>query len=332
MSYIHQSAKRALNRNYWAALGPILLLAPLVLAAKGCDAAVIGDDCPDGTTSCTGSAGTVGVAGAGNATGTAGSSSAGTSGSSSAGSANSGGSAGSGSMCGGLQGLTCAQGEYCVFPNPDCGAADQLGTCQPKPPVCNDIYAPVCGCDGKDYASECVAASAGFGVLHAGKCAPGSSGSMCGGLAGTACQKGEYCAYELGAQCGANDQTGTCSAVPGACDAIYQPVCGCDGKTYSNGCSAGLASVSVSALGVCPGDGACGGLIGKACGTGFFCDYAPDAACGNADAQGKCQPTPGACTQEIAEVCGCDGTTYGNACMAHAAGVSVYQPGKCPIK
>ncbi|MEO6603328.1 MAG: hypothetical protein ABIQ16_25820, partial [Polyangiaceae bacterium] len=129
MSHTNQSSKRILNRTYWAALAPILLLAPLALAAKGCDSAIIGDDCPEGTT-CTGTAGsgndTAGrgndTAGRGNDTAGRGNDTAGTGNgtagsSSTAGSANNGGNTGSGARCGGLQGLTCVKGEYCVFPN-----------------------------------------------------------------------------------------------------------------------------------------------------------------------------------------------------------------------
>jgi hypothetical protein len=66
------------------------------------------------------------------------------------------------------------------------------------------------------------------------------------------CQKGEYCHYPDDAQCGAADQTGVCTQIPsGACDTIYQPVCGCDGKTYSNACVAGLAGTSISSKGAC---------------------------------------------------------------------------------
>ncbi len=73
--------------------------------------------------------------------------------------------------CGARAGDTCSDTEYCAYTAGDyCGGADATASCQPRPEVCDAIYAPVCGCNGKTYASDCAAASAGTGVMSEGEC------------------------------------------------------------------------------------------------------------------------------------------------------------------
>ena len=65
------------------------------------------------------------------------------------------------------------------------------------------------------------------------------------------CETGEFCRRTIKDMCGAADAPGICSPIPEMCTMDYNPVCGCDGKTYSNECVANSNSVSAAYSGEC---------------------------------------------------------------------------------
>lgn len=217
-------------------------------------------------------------------------------------------------QCGGIAGTPCPEGQICRFAIGAC-FPDAAGTCVKAKPNCPPGGQDVCGCNGVTYNNRCEAENAGAVIAHTGPCEPS------GCTDSRECAPNEYCNFP-DTNCGTTP--GVCEPRPELCPTVFDPVCGCDGQTYSNACFAAMAGVDVDHPGACETSGAC--TSNADCAATDYCEF-PAGTCGPA---GTCQTRPEICIQVFDPVCGCDGQTYSNSCVAAANGQSVASEGECP--
>ncbi|XP_074597901.1 agrin-like isoform X2 [Brevipalpus obovatus] len=205
--------------------------------------------------------------------------------------------------------ITCDPGEICYI---DIGNGDPRCRCVI---TCTEEYDPVCGADGISYVNLCqlrresCEKKLDIEVDHKG---------LCGGCDNKLCPHYSVCETD-----GRGRSVCVC---PESCVNIHDPVCGSDGKTYTNECELRVASCRFQTSIVTQSKGTCEECSNITCST-------PGSRC----EKGLCM-CPSECPLDSEEwICASNGISYRNDCELRRASclsdteLSVKFYGQCKI-
>jgi len=218
---------------------------------------------------------------------------------------------------------------------PTCACAPRLPTAASDCPACGDEDAPVCGSDGVTYRNRCHARCAGARVLYPASCVEPCRRPP------PACDLD--CPWGL-LLSGSPASPGACAVC--ACAPAPPADCPSSGATVCAQLPAlgGSATTGTPCMALWLGaSDATWGPCALPCQDDGDCPAPADAerpsppdfqdACAlDGPLTGRCllpSPQDCGCSSLHAPVCGEDGQTYANACLAHCAGVGVAQEGPC---
>ncbi len=242
---------------------------------------------------------------------------------------------------------SCGPGNYCEG---FCGGDE--GVCLPVPAECagDPPEEQVCGCQEfgftQTYRNNCERMTQNAWFEH-----PGSCESVVGCREGDttdACGLDMFCEGDEGA-CGTG-LPGQCVDRPLMCAENWDPVCGCDDRTYSNDCWRQEAGVWRNHWGECMGTmRLCSiivdetlGIIDEGCPDNMLCELPPGTCPANVSTPVDsvelwgvcvepvdCGEPPLACGDASYPVCGCNGDQYENDCDRRRAKVQVACCSEC---